>query len=185
MPTTVWIWSHAALVAAGRLLFAVLALLSGQSAYAETTDVEVKALFILNFTKFTEWPAKPENAPLRLCVPGADPLGPALENAKGKVAKERKIEVAVLDAAADFRGCDVLFIPATMEKHLDRIVALARGAGMLTVGDTEGFAQRGVMLNFFSEGGKLRFEANLDAVRRGGLKLSSRLLSLARIVGPL
>jgi len=167
-----------------RLLFAFFCVLAGASAQAGPTEYEAKAAFIYNFAKFVEWPAKPgpDNAPLRLCVLGKDPFGPALEEVKGKLVKERKMEVALLDVTADGRECDLLFIAASEEKHLDRVVAILRGAGTLTVGDTEGYAQRGVMINFFHENGKIRFEINLDAVRRAGLKVSSKLLFLARIV---
>lgn len=174
----------AAAGAAVRLLFAFFCLLAGASAQAGPTEYEAKAAFIYNIAKFVEWPAKPgpDNAPLHLCVLGKDPFGPALEEIKGKLVKERKMEVALLDVTADARECDLLFIAASEERHLDRVVAILRGAGTLTVGDTEGYAQRGVMINFFHENGKIRFEINLDAVRRAGLKVSSKLLFLARIV---
>jgi len=178
--------SHGAIGATVRLLFAFLLLSSGSLAYAEPTEYEVKAAFIYNFAKFVDWPPKlgGDAHPLRLCVLGKNPFGSALEEIKGKAVKERKLEVALLDLAASARECDLLFISASAEKHLERIVALSRGAEVVTIGDTEGFAQQGVMINFYSENGKVRFEINLDTVRRGGLKVSSKLLILARIVDP-
>lgn len=169
---------------ATRLLLAFFCVVAGASAQAGPTEYEAKAAFIYNFAKFVEWPAKPgpDNALLRLCLLGKDPFGPALEEVKGKLVKERKMEVVLLDVTADGRECDLLFIAASEERHLDRVVAILRGAGTLTIGDTEGYAQQGVMINFFPENGKIRLEINLDAVRRAGLKISSKLLYLARIV---
>jgi len=122
------------------------------------------------------------DAPLQLCVLGGNPFGAALNTISGKSVGGRKLEVSLLDMDADTRKCAMLFIATPAEKHLERIAALARGRGMLTLGDTPGFAQRGAMVNFFPEDGKIRFEINVGASRRAGLKISSQLLKLARIV---
>ncbi|MDP2878587.1 MAG: YfiR family protein, partial [Sulfuricella sp.] len=148
--------------------------------HAAPSEYELKAAFIYQIAKFVEWPSS--GAPLRLCVLGGNPFGAALETIRGKAVNERKLEVTLLDMGADLRECNMLFIAATADRHLERIVAITRNAGMLTIGDTEGFARRGAMVNFFMENGKARFEINLDAARQGGLKISSKLLSLARIV---
>lgn len=164
----------------GRFLCGALLSLALAPAHAGPAEYELKAAFIYQIAKFVEWPAS--DAPLRLCVIGGNPFGPALENIRGKTVNERKLEIRLLDAGGDVRECAMLFVAATAERHLERIVLLARGSGMLTLGDSEGFAQRGAMVNFFPEQGKLRFEINLEAARQGGVRISSKLLSLARIV---
>lgn len=169
-----------------RLVCGMLLLLTLTPARAAPSEYELKAAFIYQIARFVEWPSAgtPGNAgaALRLCVLGGNPFGAALESIRGKPVNERKMEVALLDVNADTRECAILFVAAPAERHLERIAALSRGSGMLTIGDTQGFAQRGAMVNFFPENGKVRFEVNLDAARLGGLKISSRLLSLARIV---
>ena len=167
-----------------RLLCGVMLLLTLTPAHAAPSEYELKAAFIYQIARFVEWPGAPVNAgaPLRLCVLGGNPFGPALESIRGKAVNERRLEVSLLDMNADTRECAMLFIAAPAERHIERITALSRGAGVLTIGDTQGFAQRGVMVNFFSQDGKIRFEVNLDATRHDGLKISSKLLSLARIV---
>lgn len=169
-----------------RLLCGAMLLLTLTPAHAAPSEYELKAAFIYQIAKFVEWPSAgaPVNAgvPLRLCVLGGNPFGPALESIRGKPVNERRMEVSLLDMNADTRECNMLFIAAPAERHIERITALSRGTGMLTIGDTQGFAQRGVMVNFFSQDGKIRFEVNLDATRHDGLKISSKLLSLARIV---
>ena len=160
-----------------------LALALAVPAHAAPSEYEIKAAFIYQIARLVEWP--PERADgiaPRLCVLGGNPFGAALESVRGKPVNGRGIDVALLGAGADTRECALLFIATPAEKSLDRIVALSRGAGLLTLGDTEGFGQRGVMINFFLESGKVRFEINLDAARQGNLKIRSKLLSLAKIV---
>lgn len=172
--------------AAIRLLCGAMLLLASASARAAPSEYELKAAFIYQIAKFVEWPSpleeSPARAPLRLCVLGGNPFGPALESVRGKPVNERRMEVSQLDINADTRECNILFIAAPAERHIERIAAISRGAGMLTIGDTQGFAQRGAMVNFFLENGKIRFEINPEASRRAGLKISSQLLKLARII---
>jgi hypothetical protein len=54
---------------------------------------------------------------------------------------------------------------------------------LLTVGDTEGYAQEGVMLNFYIEASKVKFEINLNSIRSSRIAVSSQLLKLGRMVG--
>ena len=169
-----------------RLLCGVMLLLTLTPARAAPSEYELQAAFIYQIARFVEWPSTgmPVNTgePLRLCVLGSNPFGAALGSIRGKPVNERRMEVSLLDMDAGISECAILFIAAPAEKHLERIAALSRGAGVLTIGDTQGFAGRGVMVNFFQQDGKIRFEVNLDATRHGGLKISSKLLSLARIV---
>lgn len=171
--------------AAMGLLCGALLLSALTPAHAAPTEYDLKAAFIYQIAKFVEWPptqSPPASALLRLCVLGGNPFGAALDTIRGKPVNERKMEVSLLDMGADTNECDMLFVAAPAEKYLDRIIALSRGRSMLVIGDTQGFAQRGVMVNFFPEDGKIRFEINPAASRRTWLKISSQLLKLARIV---
>lgn len=148
-------------------------------------EYDLKAAFIYRIAGFVDWPGKPAaGAPLRVCVLGGNPFGPALDALRGRVLGDRPIEVRVSDATDSLKDCHVLFVAAGAEKHLGRVAVLAREAGIFTVGDTEGFARRGVMLNFYIERDSVRFEINRDVARTSGIRLSSKLLSLARIVEP-
>lgn len=172
--------TRSTILATVRRLCGMMLLLALTPAHAGPSEYEIKAAFIYQIAKFVDWPAS--NVPLRLCVVGGNPFGAALNTIRGKPVNERKLEVALLDTGADTRECAMLFIAASAERHLERIAAISRGAGILTIGDTEGFAKRGAMVNFFLDNGKVRFEINLDAARQGGLQISSKLLSLARVV---
>lgn len=163
-------------------LAACLALAAGSPPlHAGPSEYELKAAFLYQIVKFVELPAAGEGS-LTLCVLGGNPFGPLFDSLAEQARGTRRIAVRPLDASAEPAGCAMLYVAPGAERHLDRVVALARGSGMLTLGDSEGFARRGVMLNFYPEQDKLRFEINLEAARLGRVTISSRLLSLARIV---
>ena len=161
----------------------VLLLHSAAAQVTGPVEYEVKAAFIHNIARFVEWRAgfQPEKV-LRLCVMGEDPFGPAIDVLKGKPINDMSWEIAQLRPGAEVLGCNVLFIAASERANLGRILAGAADFGILTVGDSEDYAARGVMVNFFLERNKVRFEINDAAVHREGLNISSQLLKLARIV---
>ena len=73
-------------------------------------------------------------------------------------------------------------MPAPEKQQEDRIVSGLKGIGTLTVGESEGFAVLGGIINFTVDANKVHFEVNRLAAQRAGLKLSSRLLSIAKLV---
>lgn len=158
-----------------------VAIATCMSAQAEpSTEYDVKAAFIHNIAKYVEWPAAP--GALRLCVAGRNPFGGALDVLRGKQVGKLMWEIEPVNAAASLKHCRVLFIAASEDGNLGQILANVKGNAVLTVGDSDGYAERGVMVNFYLEGKRVRFEINNDAARRAGLKFGSQLLKLARIV---
>lgn len=150
---------------------------------APLEEYEVKAAFIHNIAKFIDWPAPAGGAgTMRLCVLGHDPFGGALDNLQDKPIGNMVWQVAPAATGASLRECRVLFIASSESGNLRRILASLRGSAVLTVGDSSEFAEAGVMVNFYLEQNKVRFEVNVDATRRAGLKIGSQLLKLARIV---
>ncbi|MBI5427168.1 MAG: YfiR family protein [Nitrospinae bacterium] len=153
----------------------------------ESSDREyaIKAAFIYNFVKFVKWPERELHPPgnLTLCVTGADPFGPALEKLaeKSKTTENKLIVQRGVnpDGAAQ---CHLVFVGGPDGVHLERVLDAVKGKPVLTVGDSPGLAQKGVLINFFIEDNKVRFEINVGAARRSGLVVSSELLNLARIV---
>jgi len=169
--------------AAGLLLLCHGSILAGP-ARASSVEYRVKAAFLYNFTKFVEWPANDEKKgkPFRIGILGKDRFGGEMEALAGKAVNDRFLEIQRFlgweDRAAQ---CDILFISSSEEKNLPEILRRLNKAPILTVGDTDGYAARGVMINFFMEANKVRFEINLKPARHVGLKISSRLLKLAVI----
>ena len=158
------------------------------SARADETlrrEYEIKAALLYNFAKFVEWPDEtvPEtSAPLTLCVLGDDPFGPALESIDGKTIRSRRLVIKRSVTARDVSTCHILFISSSEEKHLAQILEVLRTSSTLTIGETQGFTQNGGIINLAVESNKVRFEINANAADRAGLKISSKLLSLASVV---
>src|SRR5277367_6578191 len=148
------------------------------------TEYDVKAAFLLNFTKFVEWPAGalPDAAsPFTICILGRDPFGRALDDiVAGETVGDRKLVVRRLADAAPPRTCQVVFYDRS--KATARAALAALGSGVLTVGEGESFLRDGGMIGFVVDNRRVRFDINQDAAEKNGLKLSSRLLTVARSV---
>jgi YfiR/HmsC-like len=150
------------------------------------TEYQIKAAFLFNFAKFVEWPPSSfsnASAPLRICVLGRDPFGDELRNiTKDKTVNGRRLEV---DQGIDLqvaKTCHILFIAASETARLKQIFESMHGTDALTVGDTKGFVEQGGMINFVLENNRVQFEVNSKAAEQGGLKISSKLLSVAKLV---
>ena len=147
---------------------------------ASYAEQEIKAAYLYNFAKFVDWP---EGKPLlRLCLLDKGPVAGALEALRDKPVGERRLALYYPESSSNLAECDMLFLGEAEDRNLERIVAVTHGRRVLVVGDGEGYAQRGAMFNFYQEGGKIRFEINYHAVQRSGLKISSKLLALGKMV---
>ena len=149
-------------------------------------EYEVKAAFIYNFAKFIEWPDDSfldKSSSITMCVIGDDPFGRSIDSIHDKPVKEKKLKVKHIQSVKDIKGCHILFISGSEAKNLPQILKITEGAGILTIGDTGGFAYSGVIINFYLEQNKVNFEINTKAAKRARLQISSKLLKLARIVG--
>lgn len=147
------------------------------------SDVEVKAAFIFNFTKFTEWPALPSGAAIVVCLTGDDAVAAALVQTVGRqTISGHKVEVRSAQDRARWRDCHVLFIADVAARREAAALGGIAGQPVLTVSDSSGFSRTGGIIEFYVEDQRMRFAINVDAVERAGLHLSSRLLQLARIV---
>jgi YfiR/HmsC-like len=149
-------------------------------------EYQVKAAFLYNFAKFVEWPPSSFSdnaAPLRICVLGHDPFGQELRNiATEKTVNGRKLQVDDVVDLQLAKSCHILFIASSEKAQLKRIFESLEGSDVLTVGDTEGFAQRGGAINFLLDDNRVQFEVNHKAAEQAGLKVSSKLLNVAKFV---
>ncbi len=149
-------------------------------------EYRIKAAFLYNFAKFTEWPAgafADAKAPLRLCVLGEDPFHGALAALEGRTAKNSPIVAGRLSSGDPLGQCHLLFISASEHGRLGTILKSLRGMPVLVVGDTPHFARSGGTIRLEIVGNKVRFEINVGAAQNAKLKIDSRLLKLGRIVG--
>lgn len=175
------------------LLLASLGLMLGLPDSASAQDVnpneyQIKAVFLFNFVQFVDWPASSfptADTPIRIGVLGDDPFERTLEAAvQGETVRQRPIVVHRSSRLQDLLNCHVLFVCRSERAQMGAIINALGGRPILSVGDMPDFARRGGIVNFYLEGQKVRFEINRAAAQQGGLRLSSQLLSLARLVGP-
>jgi hypothetical protein len=146
-------------------------------------EYEVKAAFIYNFLKFIEWPLPSASAEdFRICLTGAVPVSAAFEALDRQYTGGKRLAVHRPDTAAQMRACHVLFIASSEGHRLPAILETLSGANTLTIGDTEGFGRKGVIINFYIMDKKVGFEINADAARRAGLKISAKLMKIAGTV---
>jgi len=170
-----------------RVLGLAMLLVSAGRAQSPTTgEYQIKAAFLYNFAKFVEWPSSSfsdASSPLQICIFGRDPFGQALRDITNqKTVNGRKLEVNQVTDLQHARACHILFIASSGETPVKQIVDGLRGAGVLTVSDSKGFTDQGGMINFVLENDRVQFEVNQKAAEQVGLKISSKLLSVAKMV---
>lgn len=171
----------------GAALATLLLLGASASHGQDVTEVSLKAAFIYNFAKFTEWPHEvlPAAAPLSACVIGDAAVGEALQRTiKGRMVAGHGISVSRVTAEGALQSCHLLYLSGLPAKHAAQIVAGLRGSPVLTISDIDEFARLGGIAQFFVENGKMRFSINLESAKRSRLQLSSKLLALAALVEP-
>jgi hypothetical protein len=175
----------------GRVLVASLGLLwtfspcAADAARQRPTEYQVKAAFVLNFARFVEWPpdAAPPGSPLTICVLGRDPFHEALDAVtRGERVGGREIAVKRLNPRGDPSACQVLFVSRSERWRVSSVLQSVQGKSVLTVSDIDDFASHGGMIHFIKQNNRITFEINPQAAERARLRISSRLLSLGRIV---
>ena len=152
---------------------------------AAVGEYDVKAAFLLNFARFVHWPAtsfpEPDTA-IALCVMRENPFGDTLERlVQGELVGGRRVEVRRIWTPDESPLCHVLFVPGPVFAE-DGGVVVPRDVGLLTVGESEGFLTEGGIVSFYTENGRVRFAIDPDAAARSGLRMSARLLRVARLV---
>lgn len=150
-------------------------------------EYEVKAQFIERFTRFIDWPEASfgsPSAPFVVCTLGAGPLVDQLGQVLGRRSlKSRPVHLQRVTAKDTFAPCHVLYV-APLERDAARVIGnRTYGRAILSIGDHPGLAQHGLLLNLVvDEGGFVRFEINRDVARASGLRISAKLMRLARVV---
>jgi hypothetical protein len=168
----------------GLSLVWLLAVGDGRAQESQPTEYQIKAAFLFNFAKFVEWPPTAfaeATSPMVLGILGENPFGDDLERIiRGKTVNNRPLVVRTdFHSPGEATNCHILFISTSEKQRLPEILKGLRGASVLTVGETDRFTETGGMINFVVEGSKIRFQINDAAAKGAGLKISSKLLSLA------
>ena len=176
-------------VCAGLLLLALASVgtpypVAGWSDRVDSRDV--KAVFLINFLSFAEWPlAKlgPPSSRLTIAILGDPSFATAVERAAaGRAVNGRAIAVHAVDTPEQAADAHLVFIASSHARRLPAALRALAASTVLTVGDTDGFAQDGVAINLYTFDNRVRIEVNSTAAARAGVRLSANLMRLARIV---
>jgi hypothetical protein len=164
-----------------------MALVAPPAAYSQTpppSEYTVKAAFLFNFAKFVEWPPETFSdpaSPFAIGIIGENPFDSNLQHAvENKNINGHPLVVKQIKQLSELNNCQILFISISERKRLPEILKSIQGAGVLTVSEMDHFLEGGGMIQFLMEERRVRFAINDQAARKTGLRISSKLLHLAR-----
>jgi hypothetical protein len=168
------------------VLAITIAGVAAESAPRVSSDREVKAVFIFQFSQFVVWPpgaiAGP-NEPFVIGILGRDPIEEILVNlVRGERVGTRTIAVRRLQDATEARGCQIVYVAAGTEREL--IAAQLRAQPVLTVGESNAFSEAGGIIRFVVDRNRVRMRINANSAAESGLVISSKLLRVAEKIGP-
>jgi hypothetical protein len=160
------------------------------NASAESDDLisgefKIKAAYLYNFLKFTDWTDEvfPDTSGIiRITILGEDPFGDAFDRLEGRTIKGKVLQITRISSIQDFDICHLLYICNSEMERLKEVIDLLKDSGVLTVGESEEFTQHGGIIGFFVEEDAVHFIINLTTAERSGIKFSSQLLQIARVV---
>jgi hypothetical protein len=163
-------------------LLALCCLLPAGPALAQADERAVKAAFLYNFIQFAQWPVPPDE-PFLLCVLGRTNLDEHLARLEGKnVQNGVHVKVKHVALRDSLQGCHALYVDDSQRQLAEELLPKLAGVPILTVTDSDGLAERGVIIEIQKRDLKLGFEVNLVAARKANIALSSRLLKMANYV---
>lgn len=152
-------------------------------AQQQAPEAELKAAILVNILLFVDWPSVGGQAPdrLTLCYLDVGPVSTVLGQFDGKLIKGKPLRVVRVDTA-QVGACHALYLAPFDDASLSRLTSSRQVSGVLLIGDSPGYLQRGVMLNLEIDSGRVVFDVGLRSLRQAGVALSSKVLRLARHV---
>lgn len=172
-------------------LFIILLLLNSKVEFAqsdEQIEYKLKAVYIYNFLQFVEWPQSAfdsESSPIVIGILGEDPFGKIMDEAvKSEKIGNHPIIVKRFKLISETNDCHVLYVCASEDRNLKNIFIHVKELPILTISDINDFAEEGGNINFYVDDNKLRFEINVKSLQNAKLKVSSKLLRLAKVINP-
>jgi hypothetical protein len=151
------------------------------------TEYQVKAAFLFHFARLTVWPSEAlaDDQPFIIAVVGRDPFGDVLDRTMaGQTAHGRPIHLRRYASLAKLREPPHIVFVNTPRAEVAQVLARFRTAPVLTVSDVVGFAEQGGVVGFrLTTDQNVRFDINLAAAETHGVRISSQVLKLARILG--
>jgi hypothetical protein len=156
------------------------------SSFPQTSEYELKAVFLYNFTQFVSWPESAFSAPdmpFQLCLAGDDPFGHMLdETVTSEKVGRHQIVVRRIQDIENASSCHMIFIPEKNLSSLDEILSIVKGNSVLIVGDEGESAEKGATIGFLVVNQRIRLRVNLRSARSANLTISSKLLKLSDVI---
>lgn len=151
------------------------------------TEYEVKSAYLFNFTKFVEWPESAfqnEDSPYIIGIYKNDGFGAVLSNTiRGRQVNGRSVIIKYFSNPNEIKDCHILFFPSLTKYELIKVLNQVEKKPILTVGNAiEDFCETGGIINFSQQYSRFRFEINNDVALKSKIKISSKLLVLAKII---
>ena len=168
------------------LLLLVFTLPPSAAFSAQTQESQLKAVFVLNFAKLTEWPAdiRTEGGTFTIAIIGKEPSATFSNVLKGQTVHGARVSVRHIDEVSEGKGAHLVYISASERHRLSGILRELNQQNILTVSDIAGFCEAGGMIGLVPVQNRLGFEVNLASVRKTRLTVGSQLLKLAKnIIG--
>jgi hypothetical protein len=166
----------------------MIILLEGINSRAQesVTEFQVKAVFLYNFSQFVIWPDScftTENSPFVIGILGNDPFGDNIDEVvKGEFVNSHPIIVQRVHRIEEANNCHILYFTEKNPDRLKNSIQRVNSKYILSVSDTDEFTRIGGMVEFVTFENKIKIKINHEAVKRAGLEVSPKLLSLAEIV---
>ena len=165
------------------ILIWLLTIVGARAQDPQRAEYHIKAAFLFNFARFVEWPPAAfadAGSPIVIGILGENPFQDELEQTiRDKTLNNRPLVIKQFASLSESTNCQILFISTSEKKRLPEIFEAVRAASVLTVGETDRFIETGGMVNLVHEGSKIRFQINEPVAKNAGLKISSKMLSLA------
>lgn len=170
----------------GCIFFTLVSGVSAALSNPTYTEEQVKAVFLLNVTRFVTWPEGGRNyqeKPFTFCVVGnkhfADEMALVL---KGELIFATQPNVVASDIPENIPPCDLLYIDKSVERDVWQILDKIKGLPVLSVGDHSKFCSSGGGVALLLKESRIKVQINVEAVRRQRLQVSSKLLRIATVV---
>ena len=150
-----------------------------------TDEYQVKAAFLYNFAKFVEWPTGTlgRSGSIAICVLGQNPFGRMLEDTvSGKNVDGKTFVVRRVSDGKTAALCQILFVSSSERTRIEAMLGELRTGHVLTVGESDAFIDEGGIVNLKLDNGKVQIQISINAAEQAGVRISSKLLSLAQII---
>jgi len=165
--------------------------LSGETRTVRPHEYLAKAVYIEKIATFVKWPKQcglaEKSKPFVLGIIGNSDINFYFEEiytTQNRKIKQKHVEIKYFTSPGSITDCHILFVTHSMEKNLPRILSTIRDKPVLSIGNTMGYAKKGVHINLYTKGSKILYEINLIEIRKSLLHVSYHLLKWGKIVKP-